>query len=177
MFFYYSFMLIAFDGKKPIIKSSVLLGEGCQIIGDVTIEDNVSIWYNAILRADLSPIKVGKGSNIQDNATVHVERERPTIIGKNVTIGHNAIIHACTIEDNVLVGMGAIILNGACIRKNCLIGAGTLITENKDIPEGSLVLGSPGKVIRSLTSEEIEKITISGIRYQELAKKHIGEKK
>ena len=169
--------LIAFEGKKKIIGSSVLIGDGSQIIGEVTIMDNVSIWYNAVLRADLSPIVVGKGSNIQDNATVHVERERPTIIGENVTIGHNAIIHACTIEDNVLVGMGAIILNGACIRKNCLIGAGSLVTENKEIPEGSLVLGSPGKVVRSLTPGEIEKITISGIHYQELAKKHKGVKK
>lgn len=169
-------MLIAFEGKKPIIGSSVLIGDGSQIIGEVTIMDNVSIWYNAVLRADLSPIVVGKGSNIQDNATVHVERERPTIIGENVTIGHNAIIHACTIEDNVLIGMGAIILNGACIRKNCLIGAGSLVTENKEIPEGSLVLGSPGKVIRSLTPDEIKKITISGIHYQELAKKHKGVK-
>jgi len=160
-----------------MIKSSVYIGDGSQIIGDVTILDNASIWHNAVLRADLSPILVGKGSNIQDNATVHVERERPTLIGENVTIGHNAIIHACTIEDNVLIGMGAIILNGVCIRKNCLIGAGSLVTENKEIPEGSLVFGSPGKVIRSLTSEEIEKITVSGNHYQELAKKYMGEEK
>jgi carbonic anhydrase/acetyltransferase-like protein (isoleucine patch superfamily) len=167
-------MLIELNGSKPTIHPTSFVGEGVQIIGKVSILENASIWYNAVIRADLAPIIIGEGSNIQDNSTVHVETGKPTILGKNVTVGHNAIIHACTIEDNVLIGMGAIILNGAHIGKNCLIGAGAIVTENKEIPEGSLVIGTPGKIVRQLTSEEIENIHVSAIHYQDQAKQHKG---
>jgi carbonic anhydrase/acetyltransferase-like protein (isoleucine patch superfamily) len=167
-------MLIELNGSKPTIHPTSFVGEGVKIIGEVSILENVSIWYNAVIRADLAPIIIGEGSNIQDNSTVHVETGKPVILGKNVTVGHNAIIHACTIEDNVLIGMGAIILNGARIGKNCLIGAGAIVTENKEIPEGSLVIGTPGKVVRQLTSEEIENIHVSAIHYQDQAKQHKG---
>jgi carbonic anhydrase/acetyltransferase-like protein (isoleucine patch superfamily) len=170
------FMYIELNGSKPQTHPTAFVGEGAKIIGEVTIQANASIWYNAVLRGDLAPIMIGEGSNIQDNSTVHVETNKPTIVGKNVTVGHNAIIHACTIEDNVLIGMGAIILNGAHIGKNCLIGAGTIVTENKVIPEGSLVIGTPGKIVRELTSEEIENIHISAIHYQDQAKQHKGVK-
>lgn len=168
-------MLIEWKGKKPKISPNTFIAEGTQIIGDVILEENVSIWYNAVLRGDLTYIQVGEGSNIQDNATVHVETNKPAIIGKNVTVGHNAIIHACTIEDNVLIGMGAIILNGAYIGKNSLIGAGTIVTENKMIPEGSLVIGVPGKVVRSLHPDEIENISVSALHYQEQANHYKGD--
>jgi carbonic anhydrase/acetyltransferase-like protein (isoleucine patch superfamily) len=169
-------MGIELNGSKPRIHLTAFVGEGARIIGEVSIQENASIWYNAVVRADLAPIIIGEGSNVQDNATVHVETDKPAIVGKNVTIGHNAIIHACTIEDNVLVGMGAIILNGAHICENSLIGAGAIVTENKLIPEGSLVIGCPGKVIRQLTPEEINQIHVSAIHYQDQAKQHKGAK-
>lgn len=169
-------MLIVLNGSKPLVHPTAFVGEGARIIGDASILKNASIWYNAVVRADLAPISIGEGSNIQDNATVHVEIGKPAIIGENVTVGHNAIVHACTIEDNVLIGMGSIILNGAHICKNSLIGAGTIITENKIIPEGSLVIGCPGKVVRQLTPEEIDQIHLSAIHYQDQAKQHKGVK-
>lgn len=168
-------MIKCLHGLKPSVHPASYVGEGAILIGDVLLQANCSVWYNAVLRGDLASIVVGEGSNIQDNSTVHVETGKSTIIGKNVTIGHNAIIHACTIEDNVLIGMGAIILNGAFISKNCLIGAGTIVTENKIIPEGSLVIGSPGKIVRNLTQEEILNIQTSAIHYQEQALLHKGD--
>ncbi|WP_455645211.1 gamma carbonic anhydrase family protein [Methanosphaera sp.] len=130
--------------------------EGAKIVGDVTLKNNVSIWYNAVVRGDLKPIDIGENSNVQDNCVIHVGTNHPTKIGKNVSIGHGSILHGCTIEDNVLIGMGSIILNGAHIAKNCLVGAGALVTENKTFPEGSLIIGSPAKAVRQLTEEEIK---------------------
>jgi len=126
------------------------------IEGDVTVGDNVSIWYGAVLRGDLAPITVGENSNVQENSVIHVDKNCPVNIGKGVTIGHGAIIHGCTIGDNSLIGMGAIVLNGANIGKNCIIGAGALVTSNTVVPDNSLVIGSPGKVKRELTEEEIK---------------------
>ena len=142
---------------KPMIDSSVFFFFLAVVLGDVTIEKNCSIWYNATIRSSEAPIKIGEGSNVQDNAVIHVSPEYPTSIGSYVTIGHGAIIHGCTIEDNALIGMGAIILNGAKIGKNCIIAAGALIPQNKVIPDNSLVMGSPGKIIRQVTEEEIIK--------------------
>ncbi|MBQ6218458.1 MAG: gamma carbonic anhydrase family protein [Methanosphaera sp.] len=143
--------------------------DGAKLIGDVTLNDEVAIWYNAIVRGDIEPIKIGKRSNVQDNCTIHVSKDKPVTIGESVSIGHGAIIHGCTIEDNVLIGMGAIILNGAHIAKNCLVGAGALITENKEFPEGSLIIGSPAKAIRKLSEEEIKGITENADNYVKLA--------
>lgn len=135
--------------KAYITKTAVLEG-------DVTVADNVSIWYGAVLRGDLAPITVGEDSNVQENSVIHVDKNCPVIIGKGVTIGHGAIIHGCSIGDNSLIGMGAIILNGAKIGKNCIIGAGALVTSNAEIPDNSLVIGSPAKVKREVTEAEIE---------------------
>ena len=143
--------------------------DGAFVVYDVTLGDKVSIWYNAVVRGDLEPVTVGERSNIQENSVVHVSTNYPVKIGKNVSIGHNAIIHGCTIEDNVLIGMGAIVLNGAHITKNCLVGAGALVTENKTFPEGSLIIGSPAKAVRELTKEEIKEITENADEYVELA--------
>lgn len=143
--------------------------DGAKVVGDVTLKDKVAVWYNAVIRGDLEPVTIGERSNVQENSVVHVSTNYPVKIGKNVSVGHNAIIHGCTIEDNVLVGMGAIILNGAHIEKNCLVGAGALITENKTFPEGSLIIGSPAKAVRQLTEEEIESITENADEYVELA--------
>lgn len=143
--------------------------EGARIIGNVTLKNKVAIWYNAVVRGDIEPITIDEESNIQDNCVLHVSENYPVKIGKNVSVGHNATIHGCTIDDNVLIGMGSIILNGAHITKNCLVGAGALVTENKTFPEGSLIIGSPAKAVRQLTKEEIEGITKNAEKYVELA--------
>lgn len=150
---------------KPNIDSSVFVAKGAVILGDVTIAKDCSIWYNATVRSTESFIKIGEGSNVQDNAVIHVAHNYPTIIGSYVTIGHGAIVHGCTIDDNALIGMGAIILNGAKIGKNCIIAAGALIPQNKVIPDNSLVMGSPGKIIRQVTDEEIQKNTENAQEY------------
>jgi len=136
------------------------------IIGDVTLEKNTSIWFNAIIRGDIENIHVGEGSNIQDGSVLHTDPGHPLKIGKNVTIGHLVMLHGCIIGDNSLIGIGAVILNNAKIGNNCIIGAKALITENKVIPDNSLVIGSPGKIIRQVTPEEINLIAENAKHYQ-----------
>jgi carbonic anhydrase/acetyltransferase-like protein (isoleucine patch superfamily) len=140
--------------KKPVLGKNVYIARGAVVVGDVTLGDGVSVWYNAVLRGDLNQIVVGPGSNIQDNAVVHLADELPCIIGSHVTIGHSAIVHACTIGDECLIGMGAIILDGAEIGAQCLIGAKSLVTQYTQIPAGSLVMGAPAKVVRALSPDE-----------------------
>lgn len=135
------------------------------VFGDVTIGEESTVLFHAVLRGDDNRIVVGKGSNIQDNCTVHADDEAPVSIGNYVTIGHNAVIHGCTIGDNCLIGMGAVVMNHTVIGKNCLIAAGTLVLENQHIPDGSLVMGSPAEVTRKLTEEEIESNRFSAEHY------------
>lgn len=141
---------------KPNVDSSVFIAQGAVVLGNVTVEKNCSIWYNATVRSTESTITIGEGTNVQDNAVIHVGSHHPTTIGSYVTIGHGAIIHGCTIDDNSLIGMGSIILNGAKIGKNCIVAAGAIIPQNKVIPDNSLVMGTPGKIIRQVTDEEIQ---------------------
>lgn len=135
---------------------SVAIAPSAIVLGDVTLGENVGIWYHATVRGDRAPICIGKGSNIQDNSVVHVDAGYPVTIGENVTVGHGAILHGCTIEDNSLIGMGAILMNGSHIGRNCIIGAGALVTQNMIIPDNSLVIGNPAKIKRSVTPEEAE---------------------
>lgn len=151
------------------MSSKTRIYEGAKIVGDVSLGDNVGIWYNAVVRGDEAPISIGERSNVQDNCVVHVSEGKPVKIGKNVSIGHGAIIHGCTIDDNVIIGMGAIVLNGAHIKSNSLVGAGALVTENKEFPEGSLIIGSPAKAVRELSEEEIEGISENAEEYVKLA--------
>ncbi len=151
------------------MSSKTRIYEGARIVGDVSLGDNVGIWYNAVVRGDEAPISIGERSNVQDNCVVHVSEGKPVKIGKNVSIGHGAIIHGCTIDDNVIIGMGAIVLNGAHIKSNSLVGAGALVTENKEFPEGSLIIGSPAKAVRELSEEEIEGISENAEEYVKLA--------
>ncbi len=137
------------------IHKSAFIAPGAIVLGDVTIAEDCGIWYHATVRGDRSAISIGRGSNIQDNCVVHGDTPYPVMIGENVTIGHGAIIHGCTIEDNTLIGMGAILLNGCHIGRNCIIGAGALVTQNTVVPDNSLVVGNPGKVKREVTEEEI----------------------
>ena len=172
-------MLIKFKGNEPKIGKNVLLCDGAKVIGEVEIGNNSSIWYNCVLRGDVNYIKIGENSNVQDCSVVHVwHRDEkssgyPTIIGDNVTIGHNCIIHACRIEDNCLIGMGSIVMDNANIGKNSIVGAGSVVTKGKNFPPNSLIIGNPAKVVRELTLEEIEEIRNSAIRYVEFAKEFL----
>ena len=147
------------------IEESVFCAPGARIVGEVIVGENSSIWYNAVLRGDTNPIVIGENTNVQDNAVLHVNRNRGLYIGNNVTRGHGALVHGCTVGNNVLIGMGSIILDGAEIEDNCIIGAGALVTANKVIPEGSMVYGNPAKIIRKLTEEEKASILISANNY------------
>jgi carbonic anhydrase/acetyltransferase-like protein (isoleucine patch superfamily) len=148
------------------------IAPNASIIGDVVLEKNTSVWFNTTLRGDIENIHVGKGSNIQDGSVLHTDPGYPLKIGKDVTIGHLVMLHGCTIGDNSLIGIGAVILNNAKIGKNCIIGANSLITENKEIPDNSLVVGSPGRIMRQVTDKEIKLITENAIHYQVNWKKY-----
>jgi len=147
-----------YDGINPVIDPSAFVAASADVIGRVTIGEEASVWYNATVRGDINQIVIGPRSNIQDNAVVHLADELGCFVGELVTVGHGAIIHACTIEDEVLVGMGAIVLDGAVIGARSIIGAGALVTGGTRIPPGSLVLGSPAKVVRELSPDEQAKV-------------------
>jgi len=155
----------SFMGHVPQIEKGVFIAESADVIGKVTLKKGSSVWFGCVLRGDGNTIVVGQGTNIQDLTVVHVDADKPTVIGDNVTIGHRAIIHGCTIESNVLIGMGAILLSGSYIEENVIVGAGALVPSGKRIPRNSLVIGSPAKVIRELTEEEIQTIRSSAAHY------------
>jgi len=165
-------MFYNLENKKVKNAGENWVAPNASIIGDVTLEKNTSIWFNSTLRGDVENIYVGEGSNVQDGSVLHTDPGFPLKIGKDVTIGHLVMLHGCTIEDNSLIGIGAVILNGAKIGKNCIIGANTLVTEKKVIPDNSLVMGSPGKIVRQVSNEEAKLITENAIHYQENWKKY-----
>jgi carbonic anhydrase/acetyltransferase-like protein (isoleucine patch superfamily) len=158
--------------KKPQNSGENWVAPNATIIGDVILEKNSSIWFNAVLRGDIENIYIGEGSNIQDGSVLHTDPGCPLKVGKDVTVGHLVMLHGCTIGDNSLIGIGAVILNNAKIGKNCIIGAKALITENKEIPDNSLVVGSPGKVIREVTEDEKKSVLENTKHYQENWKKY-----
>lgn len=163
--------------KKPTLSRNVFVASGAKIIGDVFLDSESSIWYNTVLRGDINSIIVGKRTNIQDNSVLHVENDQGVIVGESVTIGHGAIIHGCKIKDGVLIGMGAIIMNGCTIGEGSIIGAGTLIKENSDIPPFSLVVGVPGKAIRSLSKKTLDDNIKWALKYTKLAELHMRDAK
>ena len=165
-------MLYDLENKKIQNSGDNWVAPNANVIGDVTLEKNTSIWFNATLRGDIENIHIGEGSNVQDGSVLHTDPGYPLKIGKNVTVGHLVMLHGCTIGDNSLIGIGAVILNNVKIGNNCVIGAKSLITENKEIPDNSLVVGSPGKVIRKVTDEEAKAIKENAIRYQKNWKKY-----
>lgn len=158
--------------KLPKIHSQAFVADSADVIGDVEVGEGSSIWYRAVLRGDINSIRIGKNTNVQDGAVIHNDYNSPAVIGDNVTIGHNAIVHGAIIKDNCLIGMGAVILNDAVIGENCIIGAGAVVTQGKVIPPESLVLGAPGRVVRSLTQEEVESIRRNADIYVNLIKGH-----
>ena len=160
-------MILEFNGIKPVIDKTCYISQSVDIIGDVVIEKNANIWFGTTIRGDMSKIYIGENTNIQENSVIHVDFDYETYIGKNVTIGHRAIIHGCEISDNVLIGMGSI------IGKNSIVGAGSLVTQNKVFEEGVLIMGSPAKVVRKLTEDEIKSIEKSSKNYVEISKKYL----
>lgn len=161
---------------RPSTEHAAFVADSAAIVGEVILHKNTSVWFNAVLRGDVAKIEIGEGSNIQDGCVCHVDFDEPTIIGRGVTVGHNATLHACKIGNDCLIGMGAIILDKVEIGDECLIGAGAVVTPGTKIPSGSLVLGAPASIKRRLKPEEIEGIKYNGLVYIELAKEYKGGK-
>ena len=161
--------LYALADARPEVSPDTWVAPDANVIGKVTLGPEASVWFGSTLRGDNEMITVGRGSNVQENCVFHTDMGYPLTVGEDCTIGHKVMLHGCTIGDNSLIGMGATVLNGAKIGKNCLIGAGALITENKVIPDGSLVMGVPGKVVRELDAQAIQQLTASAKHYAENA--------
>lgn len=145
----------SFDGKTPELNAPAFVSDCAALIGEVRLEEGSSVWHHATLRADLAPIIIGRGSNIQDNACLHIDIDRGCYVGEYVTVGHGAILHACTVEDACLIGMGSIVMDGAVIGRGSVVGAGAVVTKGTVVPPCSLVLGTPAKVVRSLGEDAI----------------------
>ena len=165
-------MIYDLEKNVPEISADSWIAPNAIIIGKVKLEKNSSIWFNAVLRGDIEKIVIGENSNIQDGSVLHTDPGYPLTVGKGVTVGHMVMLHGCEISDNTLIGIGSTILNKAKIGENCIIGANTLVTENKVIPDNSLVLGSPGKVIRKVTDDEIKVICENAKHYVENSKRY-----
>lgn len=165
-------MLSRYKTLAPLVEEGVFIAPGAQVIGNVVLKSNASIWHNAVLRGDMARITVGTGSNVQDNCTVHCDLNKPVVIGDNVTIGHNAVLHSCTVGDGTTIGMGAIVLNDAYIGKNCMIAAGALVTPRTVIPDGSMVMGSPAVVKRPMREEEKAAMLANAAEYVKISKEY-----
>ena len=166
-------MLKPYKGKMPKLGEGVFVEESAQVIGDVEIGAFSSVWFNAVVRGDVHHIRIGDRTNVQDNCTLHVTKDTyPLIIGSDITIGHNVILHGCTVKDRCLIGMGAIILDNAEIGEDCIVGAGALVTEGMKVPPGSLVLGIPAKVVRAVKPEEKARILRSAQNYIEYSRNY-----
>lgn len=166
-------MIKEFEGTLPIINEKTYIAEGAQLVGNVIMEEYSSVWHNVVARADINTIKIGRYTNIQDNAVLHVEDTKAAIIGDYVTVGHGAILHGCQVEDHCLIGMGAIVLNGAVIGRGSIIAAGALVKENDVIPPFSMVVGVPGKVVKTLP-ENTDRIHAQAVKYKTLWTKRYG---
>ena len=166
------------DDHKPQIAPSAWVADNAQVMGAVTMEADASVWFGATVRGDTEHITIGEGANIQDGSVLHADHGMPLKVGKHVTVGHMVMLHGCTIGDESLIGIGAVVLNGAKIGKNCLVGAGSLVTEGKEFPDGSMIMGTPAKVVRQLTSEQIQGLRQSAKHYIENAHRFkVGLKK
>ncbi len=164
--------ILPYKGVWPTIEDNVFIAPGAMVIGDVTIREGASIWYNTVIRGDTAPIVIGRRTNIQDNCTLHVDPDSPLTIGNECTIGHGAVVHGATLGDQVLVGMKAVVLNHAQVGSKTIIGACALVGEHKNIPEGVLIVGIPAKYVRELTEAELEHIVTSAEGYHERSLEH-----
>ncbi|MFP4535245.1 MAG: gamma carbonic anhydrase family protein [Spirochaetaceae bacterium] len=164
--------ILPYDGKRPTIDQTVFLADGVRIVGDVTIGGDSSVWYNAVIRGDIHYVRIGRGTNIQDLSVLHVTHEtHPLEIGDQVTVGHGATLHGCTLRDRCLVGMGAIVLDGALVDEQAMVAAGAVVPPRMTVPSGSLVAGVPARVIRELTEKELAEFAASADRYVNYARK------
>jgi carbonic anhydrase/acetyltransferase-like protein (isoleucine patch superfamily) len=163
--------LYQLDNLSPTCHATAWVADDAQVVGNVTLAEDSSVWFGVVIRGDTETIAVGRGSNIQDNSVLHADHGRPLTIGDNVTVGHQVMLHGCTIGDGSLIGIQAVVLNGAKIGKNCLVGAGSLVTEGKEFPDGSMILGSPAKAVRQLSPEQIEGLKMSAKHYVDNARR------
>ena len=159
------------DGVAPQVAASAWVAGSAEVMGDVRLGEDASVWFATVVRGDCESISIGAGSNVQDASVLHADIGVPLVIGERVTVGHQVMLHGCTIGDESLIGIGAVVLNGARIGKNCLVGAGSLVTEGKEFPDGSMILGSPARVVRQLSPEQIEGLRTSARHYMENARR------
>ncbi|NNG18349.1 gamma carbonic anhydrase family protein [Naumannella sp. ID2617S] len=165
-------LILTLDGHQPEIDPSAFVAPGARVIGQVILEAESSVWYGATIRADQTEIRLGRRSNLQDSATLHADVGFPCLVGEEVTIGHNAVVHGCTVGDRCTIGMGAVLMNGAVIGEECLVAGGAVVLEGAEIPAGSLVAGVPGKVRRPLTDQERAGLRTGAVHYAENAVRH-----
>ena len=163
--------IYAIDGVAPHIAATAWVADSAQVMGQVELGEGASVWFGAVVRGDTDRITIGAGSNIQDASVLHADAGQPLLLGERVTVGHQVVLHGCTIGDESLIGIGAVVLNGAKIGKNCLVGAGALVTEGKEFPDGSMILGSPAKALRQLTPAQIEGLRQSARHYTDNARR------
>ena len=155
----------------PQVADTAWVADTAQVMGAVDLADEASVWFGAVLRGDTERIRIGRGSNVQDGTVIHADIGFPVTLGEDVTVGHQVVLHGCTVGDGSLIGIQAVVLNGARIGRHCLVGAGSLVTEGKEFPDGSLIMGSPAKVVRTLTPEQIEGLRQSAVHYAENARR------
>ena len=161
-------VISALGERRPLVDPTAWVADTAVVVGDVVIGPDTSLWFHAVVRGDVERVRIGARTNVQDNATIHVTRDRwPTIVGDGVTVGHNAVLHGCTVGDHCLIGIGAIVLDGAVLERECLIGAGAVVTPGTHVPAGSLVLGQPARVVRALNADEIASLHRSAAGYVE----------
>lgn len=157
--------LYQLDELTPTVHETAWVADSAQVIGDVHLAEDTSVWFGTVIRGDTAAIRIGRGSNIQDNSVLHADLGVPLTIGEEVTVGHQVMLHGCTIGDGSLIGIQAVVLNNARIGKGCVVGAGSVVTEGKEFPDGSLILGSPAKVVRQLTPEQVERLRLGAAHY------------
>ena len=162
------------DLIAPRMAASAWVADSAQVMGNVELGEDTSIWFGAIVRGDTEVITIGRGSNIQDASVLHADIGKPLTVGENVTVGHQVMLHGCTIGDGSLIGIGAVILNGAKIGKGCIVGAGALVTEGKEFPDGSMIIGSPAKVVRELSTDQQNALRMSAMHYIENARRFMN---
>ncbi|MBI5396814.1 MAG: gamma carbonic anhydrase family protein [Verrucomicrobia bacterium] len=165
--------LIAFGDKRPVVGKGVFIASGARVVGDVTLGDGVSVWFNAVLRGDIHRVVIGPGTNLQDNSVCHVADDLACIVGACCTVGHHAVLHACTIGNETLIGMGAVVMDGCVIGNQCIIGASALLTKGLKIPDGSLVYGAPAKVVSQLGETERRQLRAMAEKYCQIARAYL----
>lgn len=163
--------LYELDGVAPQVPGSAWVADSAQVMGDVNLGEDASVWFGAVVRGDTARISIGAGTNIQDASVLHADHGKPLVIGDNVTVGHKVMLHGCTVGDGSLIGIGAVVLNGAVIGKGCIVGAGALVTEGKVFEDGSMIIGSPAKAVRTLAPEQRQGLLMSAAHYVENARR------